>query len=297
MYQTDTWRIEVPKKGLYAYRQNDVFFLRGSGVRRSPELEKHIEETWKIELERNPNIKPGPLLRLNKILETGRDNLLDLLISLTDYQEYKATCVPEHKRRFESKEGRTLRDEEKAHTFASAVMPVTLDGKVVFLERSSNVDYFKGMLNVPSGGVWDGDPKETITKLLDGALFKVCRGIVEREFRKKESNIQLKNDESPKLYGIAETLEHGENPFDDHALQFEIALDEDTDTLQRKKDKIAVGKYKDLVLVDLKEAAFADFLNENLERIPEAIQPIAIVTGAHKFGADWPFSIKGVRRI
>lgn len=300
MYKTDAWKIEAPKKGLRAYQERDVFFLKGSSVKRNHELEAHIQETWKIELERNPKITNGPLLRLNKILESGREDLLDLSISLTDYQEYKATCIAEHKRRFELKQGRTLRDEEKAHTFASAVLPVTLDDKVVFLERSYSVDLFKGFLNLPSGGVWDGDPKETIKKLLgyssDG-LFDVCRAIVEREFRKKESNIKLKA-ENPRLYGIVETLEHeGSIAFDDHVLEFSIGLDEDIDTLQRKKDKIAVGKYGNLVVVAFKEAEFADFLNANLDRIPESIQPVAVIAGAHKFGEDWPLSIKGVRKI
>jgi hypothetical protein len=271
--------------------------MPGDKVPRSTVLDTHIEESWKIEEKRNPNIRNGQLLRLEKLIETPTD--LILKIALTDYQEYKATCVPEHKKRFELREGRTFRSDEKAHTFASAVLPVTLDGKVVFLERSYQVDLFKGFLNLPSGGVWDGDPKKTIKKLLGYShqgLFGVCKAIVEREFRKIESDIRL-NEELPKLYGVAETLEHGDSTFDDHVLEFSVDLDEDTDTLQRKKDKITVGKYGDLIMVDFKEAEFADFLNENMERIPESIQPVAIIAGAHKFGEDWPLSIKGVRKI
>ena len=297
MYQTDSWRIEAPQKGLRIYREDEVSFRRASKVFHSPELNAHIEEVWKIELQRNPKLTVGSLLRLTYLYEYKNENL-ELGISLTDYPEYKATCVPEHKRRFEKNVGRTFRSDERAHTFASAVLPVTLDDKVVFLERSYNVDLFKGFLNLPSGGVWDGDPKETIKKLIyhSPGLFGVCRAIVEREFRKKESEIRLSN-ESPKLYGVVETLEHGESTFDDHVLEFSIKLDESSDDVQRKKDKIAVGKYGNLVLVDFEEARFADFLNTNLKRIPESIQPVAIIAGAHKFGEEWPLSIKGVRKI
>lgn len=294
MYQTEAWKIVVPKKGLRTYTPYDLAFLRGEKVTRSPELDDHIEEAWKIEKEKNSSLKNGPLLRLEKTVENK--SALDLIVSLTDYQEYKATCVPEHKRRFEAKKGRTLRDNEKAHTFASAILPVTLDDKVVFLVRSSNVDYFKGMLNLPSGGSWDGNPEETIKKLLlyNGyGLFNVAKAIVDKEFNKKARLIQ----KSPTLYGIAETLEHGESTFDDHVLEFSINLDQSSDDIQRNKEKIAVGKYKDIEVVDFTEAALADFLNEHLERIPNSIQPVVIIAGAHKFGEDWPLSIRGVRKI
>ncbi|MBI2672550.1 hypothetical protein HYX16_06470 [Candidatus Woesearchaeota archaeon] len=295
MYKTKSWRISAPTKGLQAYMASEVFFWPGHKVTKSKELDEHIEDTWRLELQRNSKLTNGSLIRLSRLNVYDFSKTLDLFVSLTDYQEYKATCVPEHKRRFEAKYRRTFRDDEKAHTFASATLPITLDDKVVFLQRSSDVDLFRGYFNLPSGGRWDGDLKETIEDM-DGygeRLFRRCMKIVEKEFNK---NIKLKEN-TQKLYGIAETVEHGESTFDDHILEFSIRLEESSDELLRKKDKIATGKYCDIVVVDFEEAKLADFLNANLERIPDSIQPAVVVAGAHKFGEDWPLAIKGVERI
>jgi len=302
MYKTKSWKISVPTKCLRTYGPLDVDFVSEGifdpeilRITHSKELDEHIEETWKLELERNPNLTNGPLLRLSILTNSSSENRLCFCVGLTDYQEYKATCVPEHKRRFEARSGRDLYNNEKAHTFASATLPITLDDKVVFLQRSSDVDLFRGFLNLPSGGRWDGNPKETMRDMNgDGdRLYRRCQKIVEREFN---GNIRLRGG-SQILYGVAETLECGESTFDDHVLEFSIGLEESSDDLLKKKDRIAIGKYSDVVTVDFDESKLADFLNANLERIPESIQPVVIVAGAHKFGEDWPLSIKGVEKI
>lgn len=291
MYQTEKWKIVAPRKGIRIYQEHEVKFFEGQKVQRSSELNEHIEETWKIEKQKNLNLTNGKLLRLEKFVDWRFG--LDLYISLTDYQEYKATCFPEHKQKFEGKYG-LVKDNEKANTFASAVLPITLDDKIVFLIRSSNVDQFKGFLNLPSGGKWDGNPEKTFNALLDysGNLFQIAKKIVNLEFNEK---IKL-GYEKPKLYGLAQTLEHNENPFDNHVLQFSVLLNESSDDILRKKDKIAKGKYKDIEIVNFSPADLADFVNKNLERIPESIQPVLISVGANTFGIDWPLSIKRIKK-
>jgi len=291
MYQTDSWRILAPSQELTLYAPEDIIFHDGFKIRKSLDLNKHIEESWKIEQQKSPNIKPGKLLRLEKLKECEYG--LDLWVNLTDYPEYKATCIPEHTRRF-----RPLKENEKAHTFASATLPITLDDKVVFLQRGDNVDMFKNWLNLPSGGKWDGNPEETIKDMLEGRnaepIFRRCRQIVINEFN---NTTPVENNYSQNMYGVAQTLEYNENPFDDHVMLFSITLLKSAKEILKEKEKLKEGKkYQDLVIVDFDEAKLADFLNANLERIPDSIQPVVVMAGARKFGKEWPLYIKGVRK-
>ena len=290
MYETDNWKILAPTKELKLYAPEDIIFHEGSKVKRSPDLDEHIKKSWKIE-ESKGLIKPGKLLRLERLRELKYG--IDLWVGLTDYLEYKATCTPEHTGRF-----RHLKENEKAHTFASATLPITLDDKVVFLQRGNNVDMFKNFLNLPSGGKWDGNPEETIKDMTEGRdarkVFDRCKTIVINEFNK---TLTVPNY-NQNMYGVAQTLEHNENPFDDHVLLFSIEIEKSADEVMKSKEKLKEGKkYQGLVLADFKEAELADFMNVNLGRIPDSIQPVAVMAGACKFGKEWPLSINGVRKI
>lgn len=231
----------------------------------------------------------GLLLRLESLKET--EERLELKVALTNYKEWKATCIQKNKRRFEEKNKRPISKEESASTFASATLPVTLDNYVVFLERTKYVAEFKEFLNLPSGGKWDGNPEYTYNTMLrvPKDLFRRCGEIVTNEFKRT----LCLQDDSQKLFGVIETLD-----YDDHVLMFQINLNSSSNDIQKAKDLVTPrgSKYQDIVLVEFDESKLADFLNKNKERIPSSIFPVAVISGAHKFGEDWPLSIRGVKK-
>lgn len=293
MYYTNNWRILTPIKGLRTYLPEQVRFIPGNPIKHSSSLDKHIDRIWKQEIEiakrSGVALINGPLLRFDGLQEDN--NNLTIKVGQTNYREYKATCIQRNKVKFERSQNRLMSKEESARTFASETLPVTLDGYVIFLERSNIVDQFKGQLSIPSGGRWDGNPLDTYQVMLRSSeeLFERCRKIVKKEF----SYITQLKKEDQKLLGLGKIME-----YDDYDLLFIVNLNIDSDDILKNKDRFVSkgSKYQDLTLVKFEESKLTDFLNKNMERISPIIHPGIIMAGAYKFGEEWPLSIKKVKK-
>ncbi len=294
MYFTNEWKILAPKNELKTYLPNQIEFRTGNSIKLSNSLNEHIENVWKEELkiaEMDETIlKNDPLVRFSGLKEVN--NNLIIYTSLTNYKEFVATCLLKNKEKFKKNYGREISIEESASTFASETLPITLDDYVVVFKRSDKVHLSKGQFSIPSGGRWGSDPREIYRAMLKSTdeLFERCRDLVRNEFSNK---IDVKED-SQKLLGLTEITS-----YNDHALLFSINLDADYNTIKKNKDKILIGnkKYVDLKLVKFEKLAFTNFLNNNVKKIAFWVYPALIMAGAHKFGEDWPLSIKGIRKI
>ena len=298
MYQSTSYIILTPSEGLRTYSPKDVRFTQGKRMSRNKNLDEHIESIWEHEQQKSLKecsvLENGPLLRLDNYT-IADDGSLVLAVAQTDYQEYKATCVPENRAVYERKQSgyshKLFSLEETAKTFAAAFVPITSDGYLVLLERSSSVDTCRGFYNLPSGGRWGGCLDQIYYQMITGnseMVFKLCSRIVDSKF-----NFQV-NSDSISLLGLARTLRTY-----DYVLQFVTSLLQSSDDIQRSKDDILGNKrkYIDIVMIPFEETKITDFLNDNSARIPEAIIPEIVIAGAHKFGEEWPLSLHGLEKI
>ncbi len=294
MYHTNDWEILAPINELKTYSPSQIKFRQDRQIKRSPALDHYIDKIWEKELKKAEKddtiLTDGPLIRLSH-LSIGNEDLT-FGVSLTSYKEYKATCLPVYRKKFEEENGRKLTDDELACTFASATVPVTLDDYLVLFERTSKVSEFKGYLSIPSGGKWDGNPIETYQAMLRSSeeLFDRCRRIVRNEFNHQVNT----NNESHKLLSVYHSKEYV-----DSVLNFTVKLDNEAGELKERAYIItgSSNKYRDIELVKFQEGTLADFIKKNKHRIPSTILPSILMGGAHKFGEEWPLTIKGVKRL
>lgn len=293
MYQTDSWKILAPSNNRKFSIEN-INFTEGKPIIKNPDLEAHIKSVWEKELKNAEKkriiLTDNPLIRYNSFEENDK---LTVEISMTNYPEWRATWLSNNRAVFKENFNRDLLPTETAGSFAAATLPLTLDNYLIFLERSSQVSLFGGLLSIPSGGKWNGNPANVFETLLKDKtkLPYIIREIVAKELGYFP---EIDGKENPIFLALDEAIEDG------YAIQFGLNLNRELSDVQEQKYKIKGDGKKytgNIVHVRFTENDLADFLKVNWNRIPSSIQPGVIMVGAHKFGDDWPLYIKGVRKI